>query len=160
MELKKEVTAMLKLRLISSVVLLLLPAGAYPQKATENTFGTGGYNTMHFDAKEMDTKGDNKITEDEMMAYVEKLWNSMANGKDYIPVKTATKDFAQGGVSADALQADTNHDGKITKQEFLAYFSKKFAAMKQPSDNTISVQEAAKAFGRGSPPSTSNNPTR
>jgi hypothetical protein len=151
---------MLKLRLISSAILPLLAAVAYPQTATENTFGTGGYNNMHFNAKEMDTKGDNKITEEEMMAYVEKMWNSMANGKDYIPVKTATKDFAAGGVSAKASEMDTNHDGKITKQEFLAYYSKKFDAMKHPTDNTISVQEAAKAFGRGSPPPTSNSPTK
>ncbi len=142
---------MRKLPLIFSAISLVLATGAYPQAATENTFGTGGYNTMHFNAKEMDTKGNNKITEDEMMAYLEKMWSSMADGKDYIPVKTATQDFAEGGVSAKATEMDTNHDGKITKQEFLAYFSKKFDAMKHPSDNTISVQEAAKAFGRGSP---------
>jgi EF hand len=160
MKLKKEVTAMLKLRLISFAVLLLLAAGAHPQTATENTFGTGGYNTMHFNAKEMDTKGDNKITEDEMMTYVEKMWNSMANGKDSIPVKTATRDFAEGGVSVEATEMDTNHDGKITKQEYQAYFSNKFHAMKHPSDNTISVQEAAKAFGRGGPAPTSHQPTK
>lgn len=151
-ETRKGVTAMLKLRLISSAASVLLAAVAYPQAATENTFGTGGAATMHFNAKDMDTKGNNKITEDEAMDYAEKMWNSMADGKDSIPVTTATRDFAQGGLSARATEMDSNHDGKITKQEFLGYFSKQFNAMKHPTDKTISVQEAAKAFGRGSPP--------
>jgi hypothetical protein len=146
-----------KLRLISSAILALLATSAYSQTATENTFGTGGNNTMHFNAKEMDTKGNNKITEDEVMAYAEKMWNSMADGKDSIPVTTATKDFAEGGVSVRATEMDANHDGKITRQEYLAYFSRKFDAMKHPTDKTISVQEAAKAFGRGSPPPTNDS---
>jgi len=150
-ETRKGVNAMLKLRLIASTALLLLTVGAHSQ--TENTFGTGGYATMHFNAKEMDTKGDNKITKGELRAYAEKMWDSMADGKDFIDVHTATKDFGQGGLSVSATEMDANHDSKITKQEYLAYFAKKFDAMEHPTDKTITVQEAAKAFGRGSPPS-------
>jgi hypothetical protein len=143
---------MLKLKMVASAALLLVGVGAYAQ---ENSFGTGGANTMHFNAQDMDVKKDNKITKDEWMAYAEKMWDSMANGKSYLPVATMTEDFAQGGVSARAEKMDTNHDGKISKKEYLAYFSKTFDKMKDPHTETISVQEAAKAIGRGEPPPTS-----
>ena len=141
---------MLRLQLISSVVLLLLADSAIAQ--TENSFATGGYNTMHFNANDMDIKGDNKITKGEWMAYAEKMWDSMANGKRFLPIHAAAKYFAEGGLSVQAEKMDTNHDGVIGKKEYLTYFYKKFDEMKHPHAETISVQEAAEAFSRGEPP--------
>ena len=138
---------MLKLRLMFTAVLMLAASGAPAQ--TSNAFATG--NPMHFDAKDMDTNGDGMITKEEMMAYAEKMWDMMANGKDSIRISRATKDFATGGLAFNAKAMDTDHDGSISKQEFLAYAERKFDKMKHPS-GMISVQEAAKAFSRGSPP--------
>ena len=56
---------------------LLLQAGA--ALAQSNEFATGN---MHFDAKDMDTNGDHMITREEMVAYAEKQWDLMAQGKD------------------------------------------------------------------------------
>ena len=138
---------MLKLRVISLVVLGAFATGAQAQ--TSNAFATG--NAMHFEAKDMDTNSDGMITKEEMMAYAEKMWNMMANGKDTIRISTATKDFATGGLAFNAKAIDTDHDGSISKQEFLAYAEHKFDKMVHPN-GMISVQEAAKAFARGSPP--------
>jgi Ca2+-binding EF-hand superfamily protein len=138
---------MLKLRVISLVVLGALATGAQAQ--TSNAFATG--NAMHFEAKDMDTNSDGMITKEEMMAYAEKMWNMMANGKDTIRISTATKDFATGGLAFNAKAIDTDHDGSISKQEFLTYAEHKFDRMVHPN-GMISVQEAAKAFARGSPP--------
>ena len=140
---------MLKMRVISSVAFLLLASGAQAQTGNSNAFATG--NNMHFDAKAMDTSGDGMITKEEMMAYAAKMWDMMAMGKDTIRISQATKDFATGGLAFNARAMDTDHDGSISKQEFLTYAEHKFDKMVHPN-GMISVQEAAKAFARGSPP--------
>ena len=141
---------MLKLRVMSLVAMTALAALAtVAQAQTSNAFATG--NPMHFDAKDMDKNGDGMITKEEMMAYAEKMWDMMANGKDTIRISRATKDFATGGLAFNAKAIDTDHDGSISKQEFLTYAEHKFDKMVHPN-GMISVQEAAKAFARGSPP--------
>jgi Ca2+-binding EF-hand superfamily protein len=144
---------MLKLRVMTSVALLLLASGAQAQNS--NAFATG--NSMHFDVKAMDTNGDGMITKEEMMAYAEKMWDMMANGKDTIRISRMTKNFATGGLAFNARAMDTDHDGSISKQEFLTYAEHRFDKVVHPN-GMISVQEAAKDFARGSPPSTSSPP--
>jgi Ca2+-binding EF-hand superfamily protein len=136
-------------RVMSAVVLVLLAGGAQAQTSNSNAFATG--NPMHFDAKAMDTNGDKMITKQEMMAYAEKMWDSMAQGQDTIRISRATKDFATGGLAFNAKAIDTDHDGTISKKEFLDYAEHKFDKMAHP-DGMISVQEAARAFARGTPP--------
>ena len=133
---------MLKMRLMISAASLLLAGGAYAQS---NDFATGN---MHFDAKDMDTNGDHMITRDEMIAYAEKSWDQMAQGKDTLPISVAAKDFASGGVNFKARAIDTDHDGTISKAEFVAYAGKKFDSMKK-TDNMVSVADMAKAIARG-----------
>jgi hypothetical protein len=122
---------------------LLLQAGA--ALAQSNEFATGN---MHFDAKDMDTNGDHMITREEMVAYAEKQWDMMAQGKDTIPIAVAAKDFATGGVNFKARTIDTDHDGTISKAEFVAYAGKKFDSMKK-TDNMVSVDDMARAISRG-----------
>ena len=133
---------MLKVRLMISAASLLLAGGAYAQS---NDFATGN---MHFDAKDMDTNGDHMITRDEMIAYAEKSWDQMAQGKDTLPISVAAKDFASGGINFKARAIDTDHDGTISKAEFVAYAGKKFDSMKK-TDNMVSVADMAKAIARG-----------
>lgn len=113
--------------------------------AQSNEFATGN---MHFDAKDMDTNGDHMITREEMIAYAEKMWDMMAHGKDTIPIAQASKDFASGGVNFKARAIDTDHDGTISKQEYVAYNTHKFESMKK-TDNMVSVDDMAKAIARG-----------
>jgi EF hand len=140
---------MLRQPLMSATMLALLACGAQAQTSNRNAFATG--NPMHFDAKAMDTNGDGMITKEEMMAYAEKMWDMMANGHDTIRISRATKDFATGGLAFNAAAMDTDHDGTISKQEFLAYAEHKFDKMAHPN-GMISVQEAARAFARGNTP--------
>lgn len=133
---------MIKVRSMIFAASLLFAGGAYAQG---NEFATGN---MHFDAKDMDTNGDHMITREEMIAYAEKSWDKMAQGKDTIPIAVATKDFASGGVNFKARAVDTDHDGTISKEEFVAYAGKKFDTMKK-TDNMVSVDDMAHAIARG-----------
>jgi hypothetical protein len=131
-----------KVRSLIAGVLLLQAGAAFAQS---NEFATGN---MHFDAKDMDTNGDHMITRAEMVAYAEKQWDMMAQGKDTIPIAAAAKDFATGGVNFKARTIDTDHDGTISKAEFVAYAGKKFDSMKK-TDNMVSVADMARAISRG-----------
>jgi hypothetical protein len=137
-------------------VLTLLAGAAQAQTGNSNAFATG--NPMHFDAKAMDNNGDGMITKEEMMAYAEKMWDMMANGHDTIRISRAAKDFATGGLAFNAKAIDTDHDGSISKKEFLDYAEHKFDKMAHPN-GMISVQEAAQAFARGgsNPPAASSS---
>jgi hypothetical protein len=134
--------SMLKVQWVICAAALLLAGGAAAQG---NEFATGN---MHFDAKDMDTNGDHMITREEMVAYAAKQWDAMAHGKDTIPVAVAAKDFASGGVNFKARAIDIDHDGTISKEEFVAYAGKKFDNMKK-TDNMVSVADMAKAIARG-----------
>lgn len=127
---------------MTGAAMLLMATAA---QAQTNSFATGN---MHFDAREMDANGDHMISREEMMSYNEKMWESMAHGKETIPVAVAAKDFATGGVAYNAHAIDTDHDGSISKQEFLAYIGHKFDKMKD-AQGMVSVTDAAQAFARG-----------
>lgn len=133
---------MTKLQLTVCAAAMLLAGSALAQG---NQFATGN---MHFDAKEMDTNGDHMITREEMMAYAEKTWEMMAQGKDTIPIAVAAKDFASGGVNFRARAIDKDHDGTISKEEWLAYTGRKFDSMKK-TDKMVSVDDMARAIARG-----------
>lgn len=111
----------------------------------QNDFATGN---MHFDAHEMDTNGDQMISREEMLAYAEKTWEMMAQGKASISIDAAARDFASGGVSFDAHAIDTDHDGTISKAEYVAYSGRKFDSMAHDK-RLVPVEEMAKAFARG-----------
>ena len=133
---------MFKVQLATCAAALALAGAAHAQS---NEFATGN---MHFDAKDMDTNGDHMITRDEMIKYAEKQWDMMAHGKDTIPISVAAKDFASGGVNFKARAIDTDHDGTISKDEFVAYAGKKWDTMKK-TDNMVSVTDMARAIARG-----------
>jgi hypothetical protein len=133
---------MFKVQWMICAAALLLSGAAYAQG---NEFATGN---MHFDAKDMDTNGDHMITREEMTQYAEKQWAMMAQGKDKIPIDVAGKDFASGGVNFKARAIDTDHDGTISKDEFVAYTGKKWDTMKK-TDNMVSVTDMARAIARG-----------
>ena len=135
------------LRLAFVGISFLTAGGVYAQS---NEIATGN---MHFDAKDMDTNGDHMITREEMQAYAEKQWGQMSQGKDTIPISAAAKDFATGGVNFNARKIDTDHDGSISKAEFLAFTGKKFDGMKK-TDNMVSVADMGRAIARGNKPST------
>jgi len=125
--------------------LLATAAVCFSVAHAQNDFATGN---MHFDAHEMDTNGDHMISREEMLAYAEKTWEMMAHGQDSIPIGVAERDFATGGVNFNAHAIDTDHDGTISKAEYLAYNTRKFDRMAK-NDRLVPVEEMAKAFARG-----------
>jgi hypothetical protein len=133
---------MQRVRLVIAGMLLVVSSGAFAQS---NEIATGN---MHFDAKDMDTNGDHMITREEMVAYAEKQWDMMAQGKDTIPISAAATDFASGGVNFNARKIDADHDGTISKAEFVAFAGKKFDSMKK-TDNMVSVADMARSISRG-----------
>ena len=130
--------------LLSVCAAVLLLSGTASAQHPDD-FATGN---MHFDAKSMDTNGDHMISKDEFMAYGEKMWNMMAKNGKTISVTEAAQDFARGGLRFSAKAMDADHDGTISKEEFMKYSERKFDHMKH-SDGMISVSDAAKAFARG-----------
>jgi EF hand len=131
-----------RIQLTLSAVALLLAGSSHAQS---NEFATGN---MHFDAKDMDTNGDHMISREEMIAYAKKTWAMMAQGKDTIPITVAAKDFASGGINFKARAIDTDHDGTISQEEYLAYITRMFDNMKKTND-LVSVAEMARAIARG-----------
>lgn len=145
---------MFKVRWFISAAALLFASGAYAQS---NEFATGN---MHFDAKDMDTNGDHMVTRDEMTQYAAKMWDEMSGGKPTIAIDVAQKDFASGGVNFKARAVDTDHDGTISKEEFVAYAGKKFDTMKK-TDNMVSVADMAKGIASGNrPPAKATDPSK
>jgi Ca2+-binding EF-hand superfamily protein len=104
---------------------------------------------MHFDVAEMDTNHDGMITKDEFMAYGETMWSRMTQGKDTVSVADAGKDFANGNMRFDAKAMDADHDGTITKDEFMKYGEAKWNKMPRDANGMMSVADAAKDFSRG-----------
>ena len=65
-----------------------------------------------------------------------------------LPIAVAAKDFASGGVNFRARAIDADHDGTISKEEYIAYVTRKFDTMKK-TDNMVSVEDMARAIARG-----------
>ena len=114
--------------------------------ADPTDFGTGN---MHFDVAEMDANHDGMISKDEFMKYGETMWGRMTGGKDSVSVADASKDFAKGNMRFDAKAMDADHDGTITKDEFMKYAEAKWNKMAKDGNGMIPVADAAKDFSRG-----------
>jgi hypothetical protein len=113
--------------------------------AQSNDIATGN---MHFSANDMDANGDHMISKDEFMQYEGKMWATMSKGKDTVSVPDAASGFARGNMRFSAKAMDTDHDGSISKEEFMNYGEKKFDKMKN-KDGMMSVEDAATNFARG-----------
>jgi hypothetical protein len=114
--------------------------------ADADDFGRGH---MHFDVTEMDANHDGMITKDEFVAYGATMWDRMSGGKDTITVADAGKDFASGNMRFDAKAMDADHDGTISKDEFMKYGEAKWNKMAKDNKGMMSVADASKDFSRG-----------
>ena len=136
---------MFKHQLTLAAAALLLASGTHAQ--VKDDFATGN---MHFDVKAMHANADGMISKDEFMKYGDTMWQTMAKGAASIPVAQAGQDFARGNLRFNAEAMDTDHDGKISKDEFMKYAGQKFDKMKN-SQGMISVADATANFARGNP---------
>jgi len=121
---------------------LALAASAFAQS---NDIATGN---MHYNAKDIDVNGDHMISRDEFMQYGDKMWGMMSKGAATITVNDADQAFARGNMRFSAKAMDMDHDGTISKEEFLAYSGKLFDKMKD-KNGMMSITDATKNFARG-----------
>jgi hypothetical protein len=90
------------------------------------------------------------VSQEEMKAYGEKMWSAMAKDAPTIPVQQAAQDFARGNVNFNAKAMDADHDGTISKEEFMTYASHKFDKMKDVNGKAT-LADVNAAFARGNP---------
>jgi hypothetical protein len=131
-----------RIKLFLAAMTLAFAAGAHAQS---NDIATGN---MHFSAAEMDGNGDHMISKDEFMQYGEKMWTMMSKGAATITVPDAAQDFARGNMRFSAKMMDADHDGTISKEEFMAYGERKFDKMKDKS-GMMTTADATRYFARG-----------
>ncbi len=129
-------------QLFLSAVMLAFAAGAGAQSSD---FAKGN---MHFDAAAMDANGDHMISKDEFMQYGEKMWGMMSKGAATVAVRDAAQEFARGNMRFSAKMMDADHDGTISKEEFMAYGERKFDKMKDKG-GMMTAADATKYFSRG-----------
>jgi hypothetical protein len=141
-------TLMNKLQSIFTLAALLGLGIAFAADPSE--FARG--NMMRFDVAEMDANHDGMISKDEFMAYSETMWGRMSGGKDTVSVADAGKDFATGNMNFNAKAMDTDHDGTISKDEFMKYSEAKWNKMDTGGKGMMSVADASKDFSRGNMP--------
>lgn len=128
-------------KLFLTTVALAFAAGAGAQS---NDFASGN---MHFDAAAIDLNGDHMISKDEFMQFGEKMWSMMSKGAATISVHDAAQDFARGNMRFSAKMMDADHDGTVSKEEFMSYGEKKFDKMSK--GGMMTTADATKYFSRG-----------
>ena len=131
----------MRAKLFLTAVTLAFAAGAGAQS---NNFATGN---MHFNAAEIDANGDHMISKDEFMQFGEKMWGMMSNGAPTISIHDAAQDFARGNMRFSAKMMDADHDGTISKEEFMSYGERKFDKMSK--NGMMTTGDATKYFSRG-----------
>ena len=121
------------------------------------TFATGGYarglRTMD-QMQKIDTDGDGTVSKAEWIAYHEKIWNAIDKNKEgkvdekaFLTQSPEMANFATGGY-ARGLQSkammhkmDTDADGTVSHEEFIAYQTKVFDMMDAKQSGTVGPQE-------------------
>ena len=115
-------------------------------QAQSNDFATGN---MRMDANAVDVNGDKMISKQEFMVYMEKTFSPMSKDGAPVSASDAAQQFARGNMRFSAKSMDTDHDGMISKAEFMTYMAKKFERMKNANGN-VPVELAAEHFATGS----------
>jgi Ca2+-binding EF-hand superfamily protein len=138
-------TLMNKVQSIFTLAALLGVGIAFAADPSE--FARG--NMMRFDVAEMDANLDGMISKDEFMAYGATMWDRMSAGKETVSVVDASKDFATGNMNFNAKAMDTDHDGMISKDEFMKYAEAKWNKTDTGGKGMMSVADASKDFSRG-----------
>ena len=121
------------------------------------SFATGGYarglRTMS-EMHKIDTDGDGSVSKAEWLAYQEKVFAALdkdktgnVDEKEFLGPSTEMASFATGGY-ARGLQTkammhkiDTDGDGKVSHDEFIAYQTKVFDMMDADKSGTLSPRE-------------------
>jgi hypothetical protein len=125
---------------------VLMAAPAFSQAPSQDI--ARGNMPMHMDVNAMDANHDGMISKEEFAAYGEKIWQVISRGKPTVAVSTAAIDFATGNMAMNAQDMDTDHDGSISHEEFIAYGSKAFDSVKNPK-GMLTLSDTTRYFSTG-----------
>jgi Ca2+-binding EF-hand superfamily protein len=150
---------------IATSVLLSVASISLPVFAADAMLSTGGYaREMHKMEmmKMLDANGDHMVTKEEFDDYYGKIFDGLdtdhdgsIDAKEWAgPSKASKLDLTTGGYSRELRSMkmmkmmDADGDHKVTKDEFIGYHQKLFAAMDKKGDGQITAQEwAGKTLG-------------
>ncbi len=148
----------------SAVALLTLIMYVTPAAADEiASFGTGGYasglrtkETMHT----MDANGDGMVSKDEWMTFQERMFDALDKDKSGFldeaeftgpfneNLAFATAAYARGLMTKSMfMKVDTNHDGKISREEFLTYHRKIFDMLDKQKKGMVGLVDFIRPGG-------------
>jgi coproporphyrinogen III oxidase len=131
-------------RLLAFLAAATLTSVGFAQASSSTDFATGG---MHFSAKAMDTDNDGMISKDEFMKYHSDMWDKMtkdSNGS--MATADVGKAFSRGGMHVSVKAMDADHNGTISKDEFMSYEANHWSLLPKDASGQISVADMQKAM--------------
>jgi Ca2+-binding EF-hand superfamily protein len=131
-------------RLFVFLAAATLTSVSFGQASSSTSFAQGG---MHFSAKAMDTDNDGMISKDEFMKYHSDMWDQMtkdSNGS--MSVTDLSAAFARGGMHVKVKAMDADHNGTVTKDEFMSYEATHWSLLPKDASGQISVADMQKAM--------------
>jgi Ca2+-binding EF-hand superfamily protein len=131
-------------RLLVFLAAATLTSVGFAQASSSTDLATGA---MHFSATAMDTDNDGMISKDEFMKYHADMWDKMtkdSNGS--MSAADAGTAFARGGMHVNVKKMDADHDGTISKDEFMSYEANHWALLPKDANGEISVADLQKAM--------------
>jgi hypothetical protein len=136
----------MKRLMLMTMGMALIMGPAFAQTSSQDI--ARGNMPMHMDVNAMDANHDGLISKEEFAAYGEKIWQVISRGKPTVPVSTAAIDFATGNMAMNAEEMDSDHDGSISHEEFIAYGSKAFDSVKNPK-GMLTLSDTTRYFSTG-----------
>jgi Ca2+-binding EF-hand superfamily protein len=131
-------------RLLVFLAAATLTSVSFGQASSSTSFAQGG---MHFSAKAMDADNNGMISKDEFMKYHSDMWDQMMkDSKDPMSVTDLSAAFARGGMHVNAKKMDADHDGTVTKDEFMSYEATHWSLLPKDANGEISVADMQKAM--------------
>lgn len=131
-------------RLLVFLAAATLTSISFAQADSSTDFAHGG---MHFSAKAMDTDNDGTISKDEFMKYHADMWSQMtkdSNGS--MSMNDAGTAFSRGGMHVNVKAMDADHDGTVTRDEFMKYEATHWNLLPKDASGQISVADMEKAM--------------
>jgi hypothetical protein len=122
----------------------MLTSVAFGQAGATAEAGRGG---MHFSARDIDADHNGVISKDEFMKYHADAWDKMTKSSGgSITTGDAAASFARGGMHVNVGAIDADHDGKITRDEFMKYEANHWDLLPKDAQGGISVTDFEKVM--------------